>query len=270
MEARFEALGCADRYRRFEAIDGRALSEMRSPLSPGERGCFMSHYHCIVEGAEGERHLHIVEDDVVFAPQTPFLLGGATSAPVHSWDILFTDIFIPTSLNAVYNFMQAYRDSGMVDQQRLPIDHRMPSAVAFLELKGIGFAGATSYVVNRNSRHKLRRLLDAELDRGPDEPIDMVYRKLSNAGEIKVACTIPFLTSITSASLRQTTIGERGQDQASALASYLLRAYFYLGKNNDDLATIGGDLTAQLDDSGTVDPLLAAFRFFLSDRFRSF
>jgi GR25 family glycosyltransferase involved in LPS biosynthesis len=269
MDAQFARLGCADRYSRFNAVDGRAVAAAQSRLSAAELGCFMSHYHCIVEGA-GDQHLHIIEDDVVFSAQTVSLLALTTDEVMDQCDILFTDIFVPLNMNAIFNLMEYYRASGIIAARHVEADQRVPAAIMYANIRPIEFGGATSYVVNKNSRNKIRRLLDREMSQGINDPIDMTIRKLANTGELTIYCTLPFLTSIRPDSIYKTTMDERGQDKASEMAFFLLRSYFFLGKDEAYLKASVDELAGGLADPDFMDTVLGAFRFMFSERFRQF
>jgi GR25 family glycosyltransferase involved in LPS biosynthesis len=269
MEAQFARLGCAERYSRFDAVDGRSVAAGRSRLSAAELGCFMSHYHCIGEGA-GDQHLHIVEDDVVFSAQTVSLLTMTTDEVMDHCDILFTDIFVPLNMNAIFNLMAHYRASGIIAARHVTPDLRAPHSIMYANIRPIEFAGATSYVVNRNARDKIRRLLDWEMGQGINDPIDMTIRKLANTGELTAYCTLPFLTSIRPDSIYNTTMADRGQDKASEMAFYLLRSYFFVGKDEAYLKASADELASGLVDPDFMDTILGAFRFMFSERFRPF
>jgi GR25 family glycosyltransferase involved in LPS biosynthesis len=270
MEEQFARLGCADRYERFDAVDGRSIVDIPTSLSPAELGCFMSHYHCITAGGSAEKHVHIVEDDVVFAAQTVSLLSQVPDEIMDQCDILFTDIFVPLNAQAIFNLMEYYRPTGMIEARRLPPDQRYPSCLMFANIRPIDFGGATSYVVNKNSRHKLRRLLDQRMNHGVSEPIDMAIRKMANAGELSAYCVLPFLTSIRPDSIYKTTMVDRGQDKSTEMAFFLLRNYFFVGKDEDYIRAAGEELAGKLDDPGFMDTILSVFRFMFSEKFVQF
>src|ERR1019366_1493546 len=108
MEAQFAQVGLAGRYARFAAVDGRTLDGTRSRLSPGELGCFMSHYRCLVESAVPDHHVHILEDDVVLAPQIAGLLGRIVEDALPACDLLFTDVFVPLEMSTLYALFKEY------------------------------------------------------------------------------------------------------------------------------------------------------------------
>jgi GR25 family glycosyltransferase involved in LPS biosynthesis len=270
MEEQFARLGCAALYQRFDAVDGRSLVDAQTSLSPAELGCYMSHYHCITAGGPADKHVHVVEDDVVFAAQSVSLLSQVPEEVMEQCDILFTDIFVPLNAQAIFNLIEYYRPTGMIAARQLPPDQRYPSCLMFANIRTIDFGGCTSYVVNKNSRHKLRRLLDQRMNFGVAEPIDMAIRKMANAGEVTAYCVLPFLTSIRPDSIYKTTMVERGQDKSTEMAFFLLRNYFFVGKDEDYMRAAGEELAAKLDDPGFMDTILSVFRFMFSEKFVQF
>jgi len=270
MMDQFSRFGCAARYIRFDAIDGRSIKTPESPLSAAELGCFMSHYHCIAGGGEPDKHVHIVEDDVVFAPQTVPILTEISNEVLDQCDILFTDIFVPLNMNSIFNLMEFYRATGIAEVRDVEADQRMPNCILYADIRPIEFAGATSYIVNKNSRNKIRRLLDAEMSSGISRPIDITIRKFVNSGQITALCTLPFLTSIRADSIYNTTMVDRGQDKATERAFFLLRNYFFVAKDEAYLETSVAELTSELADPGYMDTVLGVFRFMFSEKFVQF
>jgi GR25 family glycosyltransferase involved in LPS biosynthesis len=270
MQEQFARLGYSELYQRFEAIDGHAVVDTPASLSPAELGCYMSHYHCITAGGPADMHVHVVEDDVVFGTQTVPLLAQVPDEVMDQCDIMFTDIFVPLNAQAIFNLIEYYRPTGMIAARHLPPDQRMPSCLMFANIRHIEFGGCTSYVINKNSRHKFRRLLDERMKYGVGEPIDMAIRKMANAGEITAYCVLPFLTSIRPDSIYKTTMVDRGQDKSTEMAFFLLRNYFFVGKDEDYMRTAGEELAAKLDDPGFMDTILSVFRFMFSEKFRQF
>ena len=269
MEAQLARAGCAGAYERFRAVDGASLPSRGVPISLGELGCFMSHYHCINTAAP-DSHVHVIEDDVVFAPQTFALINDIQEAAADSFDLLYTDIFVPLNANTIFNLMEFYRATGMIEARRADPFTRMPHSIMFPNLRPIEFTGATSYIVNRDSRHKIRRLLEEELEAGPAQPIDMCLRRWIAGGQLRALCTMPFLTSIRPESIQNSTIIGRHQNPATAFAYYLMRSFFYVAKDEASLIEQARSLTADLPDPGYIDSLLEVFRFLFSERFVQF
>lgn len=270
LEAQLERLGLADRYQRFAGIDGREIERSRTRLSPGELGCFMAHYRCIVEsGGEGE-HLHVMEDDVVIAPQAASLLERVTRDALGDCDLVFTDVFMPLDMQTLFGMMQQYRVSGMPAQRRVAPEWRLPAYVMYPSLAHTAFSGATSYFVNQASREKLLTLIEEEIEQGPNLPIDMLYRALVNQGRLTARCTMPFLTSIRADSICDTTIIGRNQHDESAMAFYALRSFFYLARDDEALGGVMGEINGRLEDVDYLGPALEFFRYVFSERFQIF
>ena len=127
-----------------------------------------------------------------------------------------------------------------------------------------------SYVVSKHARQKLRRLLDQTIADGMEDPIDIAIRKLVMSGEVTALCTMPFLTSVRSDCVINTTMIERGQDDASAMALYLIRAYFFIGKDEAFLNAISDSLATKLTYPDYFDSMLGALRFIFSEQYRPF
>lgn len=269
LEAQFARLGCADRYRRFAAVDGRALDRSRTRLTAGELGCFMSHYQCLQDSLAVAAPLHIIEDDVVFGPRTLPVLDQTLADGFAQFEMIFTDIFIPGQMNTLFALMGGYRASGVLDRGADGHGGQLRT-VSFLDLQPLAFAATASYLVRPDAKAKLLDLMGAEIARGPTTQIDMFLKQVVAEGRIKAACAMPFLTSVDVASVAGSTIEGRGQHDGSTLAFFLMRNYFFLDKDEAQLAALAEALDADLPDPHYMDTLLAAFRFIFSGGFRVF
>ena len=252
------AFGCAERYQRFSGVDGRSADRGASPLKPGEYGCFMSHYRCIQESMSADEHLHVVEDDVVFGPRTVPILDQAMGDGLGQCEMVFTDIFVPADLPFLIDLMALYRRSGVLEGA--------PGVVNFRSLADAPFAGSSSYFLRADARAKMLGLMEAEIAAGPTIPVDTFFAKIAHAGQIVMACTAPFLTSVDAAAVLSTTIDGRAQHDHSALAFYLLRNYFFVDKDDAALDRLGRELTDALSQTRDVDTLVDLLRFITSDR----
>jgi len=270
MEAQFERLNSADRYFRFQGVDGASLNASASLLSPGERGCFLSHHQCIVDSIPLNEHVHIVEDDVTFGPQTVPLLDQIVDDVLKDVDILFTDIFVPPDFSFIWNLTQSYRRCGLIEDDPGPGALRFPSSIFYQGLDQVKFSGATSYIVAKRSAQKVADLLEAELSRGPTMPVDLALRVLVTSGQLSAVCTVPFLTSITFDSVITTTMTGRTLPPSSVTALFLLRHFFYVNKDAKLLRTMASNLNKDLQQPGFTDVLLESFKFILSDHYTDF
>jgi GR25 family glycosyltransferase involved in LPS biosynthesis len=261
MEDQFARFGVADRYTRFSAVDGRSVDRPRSPLSPGEIGCFLSHYQCIKAARDQGAHVHVMEDDTVLCAHTVGFLDQILDGALEHYDMLFTDIFVPPDLAAVMNLMNLYRLTGALKAGSSGI----PSVIHYADLAKLDFAATNSYVVNGRTADRLLALMEAELDRGPRIAVDMFYRAVVRAGAIRAVCTVPFLTSADPGVA--STIRSDGARLNSALALFLLRASFFIGRDAAALREIGERINSGLEDPDCADTILQSFRFILSGRY---
>ena len=210
-----EEMGAAARYRRIEAVDGRAVAhQFQTKLDPGNVGCWLSHLKILEANSASETHLHIIEDDTVFAQNAVSEFDGIlefADANFSDWDLIFTDIYlIPADV-------QACRHLSKVLQKC-----QQTKTVMLLDLDRVAFAGTSSIFVNRRAIDKYARLLSSP---GAMEiPIDLYLRGLVNRKVLKAYVTMPFLTSISRDSLQSDISG--AVDRSRAVHHVFRRAYF--------------------------------------------
>jgi len=223
MEAELARHGFA--YTRFSAADGNSLKAPNPHLKEGEIGCFTSHHLLMKQNLEASRHLHVIEDDVMFAPAAKqaidWVMGQGHLA---QYDIIYTDIFVPL-LNDAYKVYKKFYDTAVKRDAAGNI-----SSVAFsvVNLQGLMFGSTASFLVNGASIKKLNDLYAGELARGASLPIDLFIRKLTHDGVIKTGCIFPFVTSVRLDHIVETDI-VRSYHQVSALAAHLARYSFFVG-----------------------------------------
>lgn len=187
MEQQLDALGLSADYQRFAAIDGKSLSlPTETHLSAGEVGCWLSHFR-VLQQADGECHVHVLEDDAVLHPRVYAVLElFLQQHACEQWDILYTDMVVPHEVGNfkyLHNLMSLYRR----DQQ-----------VRFLEINQVNYAAATSYLVNRDSLARLVQLLDQGWT--GNTPYDLKLRKLANQGQLKAWVCFPFFSTLADSS----------------------------------------------------------------------
>ena len=265
-ERGLEQLGQAGRYTRFAAVDGRGVDVGRSTLPPSEMGCMLSHYQCVLEAAERDGLTHIVEDDVVFAAEAVPILDQILRDTDPSWDLLFTDIIVPVNFDTLLTLVSCWRAAGM--EGTAP--PRRPSSIHYLDLAQIPFSGAASYLLSNSGARKLAPLMAAELAKGATMQVDMLHRWAVNKGALSAACTVPFLTSVDPAGIVSTTIADRNQHQASALALFVLRYYFFYGRSDEALRAMAAELGGAIAAGDDIDLLWPAIRYVLSENYVNF
>lgn len=193
MEAELARVGLTQRYKRHPAADGNE-AKVNSPLkNAGEIGCFLSHAAALKANAGTDRHLHILEDDVVFATSTARTLDGLIAdGALENFDILYTDIAMPLANDS-------YRDFKNLFDRAVTRDAAGKIArVAFqtLDVQSVSFHSASSYVVNKKSFAKIAALYDAEIAAGIRAPVDDFLHLQAKVGAIRSGCVFPFITSV--------------------------------------------------------------------------
>jgi len=225
METELTRHGLGEKYARFAGTEGNAL-KFPNPhsLKDGVIGCFASHCRLLEQNRAGGRHLHVVEDDAIFAACAPQTINRMIAAGrLDACDILYTDVSVPLRSDiyrmykSMYGKAVTYDDAGAI------------KSVAFevFNMKGMAYASAISYLVNRKSIGKLHDLCAAELARGPSLPVDLFYRQKVEEGALKAACLFPFVTSVNLDQVLQSSI-DGDLHKPTAVARLLGRYAFFV------------------------------------------
>jgi GR25 family glycosyltransferase involved in LPS biosynthesis len=194
IERQLGELGIAQAYSRFAGIDGRQPATATGRMTSGEYGCFASHTRVLKEACAASAHLHVVEDDVLLSPElVPVLTSLIRQGVLDQIDLIFTDIFVQPELSLIARLEQVRRQNVGED----PATHREHlKHVTLIDLRNTGFACTSSYLVSQRALGRLAGLLESRLLTGPDQPIDLLLRDLVDAGTLRAACVMPFLTSV--------------------------------------------------------------------------
>jgi hypothetical protein len=179
---------------------------------------------------------------------------------------LFTDIIVPVNFDTLLTLVSCWRAAGM--EGTAP--PRRPSSIHYLDLAQIPFSGAASYLLSNSGARKLAPLMAAELAKGATMQVDMLHRWAVNKGALSAACTVPFLTSVDPAGIVSTTIADRNQHQASALALFVLRYYFFYGRSDEALRAMAAELGGVIAAGDDIDLLWPAIRYVLSKNYVNF
>ena len=129
---------------RFEAIDKNIVLENQVPgkLRPEVKACFMSHAQVIRQSGDVDGHVLILEDDAQFGPSSFEVVDSFIREDlVTPWDILFTDVGIPSP-------------SLMVDLLKARRELEKKKKCIAIDLSVLSFYGATAYIVNKNSKRQ--------------------------------------------------------------------------------------------------------------------
>lgn len=248
-------IGAAARYERVEAVDGRAVAaDFPSKLDPGSLGVWLSHEALLRACRSADRHLHVIEDDTLFAKSAGRTLDLVLRQADEqlSWDLLFTEIFIPFSVPVFRHF------EAMIDV------HARSKRYALVDLAGIGFAGATSFFINRNAIEKYAALIKGQWALGM--PIDLFIRRLVHDGALRAYVTVPFLTSFSN-SVASTV---RGRLTRSHQVCNVVRRGFFEDADRRALQREMRTLTNGARLSELASLFAAAGSFAVSDRWTPF
>jgi GR25 family glycosyltransferase involved in LPS biosynthesis len=163
-------------------------------LRNNEKACFLSHVKALEFALTLPDHVLIAEDDILFGETSAALIERAIATLSADWDIVFTDVCI-TGVHAMIELFQLRR---MLTAQ---------NGFRLVNLKGVSFAAATSYVVNTKSKLKIRDLLLTH--RPLDTPLDLFIRQLVNEESLNACVLFPFATSLSDhADASQVQVGD--------------------------------------------------------------
>ncbi|MDE2029673.1 MAG: glycosyltransferase family 25 protein [Alphaproteobacteria bacterium] len=229
-EAELARHGLTHRYARFAAAEGNALN-VPNPhnLSDGVIGCFTSHYLLLKQNLGSDKHLHVVEDEVLFADCAARVIDWAIETGyADDYDIVYTDISVPLR-NEIHKLYKSAYDKAV----KRNADGKIES-VAFdvLNVCNRTYASTSSFLVNKNAIRKIHDMFEAELARGPTNPVDIIIREKNHRGHLKVGCIFPFVTSTRLGNFFASTIDAR-PDREPELAVDLARTMFFIDSDWD-------------------------------------
>ena len=218
------------RYRRFPAVDGRALSRA-CPCTPGEVGIFRSHLNVLQLIASGSLPGHVLEDDVILSDMTgPAIETAIGRGVVNQFDILFLETYVGTIVGNISRFHRAFKEAT----ENGPV--RSPNQLQIIDLGKDYLYGATSFVVSPQGARKLAAILDADWQRGPTLPVDDVLQRAAALGRIRVGCVFPFVTTIDLETSRESSAG-RNAELDQAMLQRLIRYAFFVRRDIAGYAT---------------------------------
>jgi Glycosyltransferase family 25 (LPS biosynthesis protein) len=228
IESQLRHLELGDHYRRFSAIDGARLAPDSSALSAGERGAYASHLAVLRQASGSDRHVHIIEDDVLLSPEMfPMLRRFDSQGVFDQLDILYLDVAVPFESGTLADYERLMRlnvrtnDSG---------SESTLANMSLVELRsGVVFSSLSSYVVAKRSIARLATSLEDAAGKERTQPVDLVVRNLVLSGAMRAACCMPFLTSLNLAlDLDSTTRTVSADERRSRLAGGIIRHAFFV------------------------------------------
>lgn len=194
IERQLHELGIEHAYSRFSAIDGLRATGAPGTISSREYGCFASHAQLIKEACSARVHLHALEDDALLSPEFfPVVANLIGRGILDQFDILFTDVFVSWNASEIEPYERARRTHTFIDPYT---GQESLKGVTIFDLRHRGWAATSSYVVSQRSLGLIAELLDKAMAARPTRPVDLVLRDLVDAGVLRAACIVPFVTSI--------------------------------------------------------------------------
>jgi GR25 family glycosyltransferase involved in LPS biosynthesis len=263
MQQQLSALGIADRYRRFPAIDGRTI-KTSAPRSPGEVGIYRSHLNVLEKAAAAGRAVHIMEDDVILCDLTvPAIDAAIWNKVVDHYDILFLEVFVGLTVGNIHALHALY--------EKCTANHSIviesPDQLQVIDLQDLYLYGATSYVVGPKNVDRVLSVLRRAWRLGPTVPLDTVIQQAARAKQLRVACFFPFVSTI-DFDLSQASNAGRDELADNALAQRILRYSFYVRR---DIKGRAAPAIAQVlerwnrpDPDGAIDLYMNVLRYHLS------
>lgn len=187
IEANFNSVNIDKEHslRRFNAIDTSYVEKYKVPGSARdtEKAAFLSHIGANHSCINNKDHYIVIEDDILIGKNTFNTLKGIIDTlPDNAWDIIYGEVCIPNPAD-MYTMVKIKQDLVSKNTHSL------------IDLSKICYAGATFYVVNKNSRLKLSNLL--EKNKKYNSAIDIYIRQLVYDGKLKAFAVVPFISSFT-------------------------------------------------------------------------
>jgi GR25 family glycosyltransferase involved in LPS biosynthesis len=269
IEGELAKYNLTERYDRFEAIDGAKEADPKSKLTPGETGCFLSHYRALLQAKAAGKGVHLLEDDVILSdlvgPTAELILG---SKIFNQYDIIFTDTFLHPNLHELRGYKQIF-------DALIPDDKNPPKRIDFkiFNLKGRAMATTPSYLVGASAIDRVLAVLKQEIDAGLSLPLDIFMRKCVEDEQLRIGSLFPFITSVRLEHILNTTIVERDKQSTnpSVLLMALLRYSFFVGR---DLKGYAEPILQKIAAPLEADPhrafMLKVLDFYLSPEYRDF
>jgi GR25 family glycosyltransferase involved in LPS biosynthesis len=178
-----------------------------------------------LQAQAGGRLVHILEDDALLSEHLEdFAAKAVVSGLFDNVDIIFTETYVHANPFTL-RFLKEGIDAAFTGEGEL----RANFGVRLFGLAMMELTCTSSYFVAPNSIHRVLAVLKTELDAGPRMPLDLCLRAAADNGALKMACTIPFLTSVRLESIIGSTIAspqERAAGFDLALQSLLRYSFF--------------------------------------------
>jgi GR25 family glycosyltransferase involved in LPS biosynthesis len=200
--------------------------------------------------------VHVVEDDVILSGYVPQVLETiATNGSLDLFDIVFTEMLIGPDVMDIR------------EHKRLFDKLRTDETFMVRDITSSYWGGMTSYAVGPKNISRVVAALKKGLGSDPPVAIDLFIKRTAAAGNLKLGCVFPFVTTIPLENA--TTIGDRASSaQLSRYAFNLLRYSFFVDRDPECFGPAIAALRVSPDSHREV--VEAVLGFVISDRFALF
>jgi GR25 family glycosyltransferase involved in LPS biosynthesis len=259
MEEQLRA-GSLGHYRRFSGSDGR-LIRTSSKRAPGEVGTYLSHLNLLRIAANGDRPIHVLEDDVIVSGLTADAISAVIANRVlEQFDLLFLETYVGRDVQHVRRWRAVFDE---VRHRAWPV--RTADQLRVMDITSSYLFGTTSYLAQPSGMKRVVAVLDEEWRRGPTIPLDRVMQAAARAGRLRIGCLFPFVTSL-DLHLNSLSEAKRAERTDDILVQSLLRYSFYVNADIDGVArpAISKLMAARFGETDSVTELHAdVLRYYL-------
>lgn len=176
--------GDSDALTRFSAIntDYVKSKSIKGNLRDTEKACFLSHKMALKQSLSVDAHTLFMEDDIVLGSSTFEAVDKIIEEnPKINWDILYLEVCVPDVLTMLKLIKLR---NGLINSKNHSV---------MIDLRQFVYAGATAYIVNKNSKQKLFNAVDKL--KLLDVPYDLVLRNMVMESRFLGFVVFPFLSS---------------------------------------------------------------------------
>ena len=217
IEQQIAVCGASHLYERFEAVQGEGTKKVDDPsyFTAREEACLRSHLQILQANLDTDKHIHILEDDAILHKNHHKIVSKLLEQMPEKWDILYT--------GATFTYFQN-RPSPLLN---LHSTYSQSSQLNVFNTKAFKMEGAYSYIVNKNSVHKIYTLAKAH-----KKPIDVILHQFTfHSSAVDALCLFPTICKHNYA-LNSTLRNKHKLDQELTM---LYQSLFFLDVNYEDL-----------------------------------
>lgn len=214
-------------YERLPGVLGADVAQYYGELNfqPAKLGCWLSHLKAIETSLNNSHHQHILEDDFVFTKVFKSFHDNFDShlKSLGDWDIIFCDVDI-AGMHNVSSMAALIKRVGELENS---------NRISFNPANPIYAAGNSSYIINKDSKHKIYSLMKNGFHSGL--PNDLYLRKLIRDNKVKAFVTLPFVTTVSDDFNESTILGDISKSNPSIMFATLFRRSLAWGADTRSL-----------------------------------